>query len=222
MENLVKSLIKAKQSFGAIAKDRTNPHFKSKYATLDAILAAVEPGLHAHGLVLVQTLCTDNSGASLITHLMHESGEALSSSYPLPDIADPQKFGAAITHARRYAVCAILSVTADEDDDGNAASGDNAKAKPRPAPAAPPPSLPSTGAGPGCISAKQVQRLQIELRNQGYTAEMMAAFKRDLGVESAKQIQQAQWQTAMDTASDVNSAAVYRQICHGAAEQEAA
>jgi ERF superfamily len=130
MELLVKALIKAKKEFGPISKDRVNPHFKSRYATLDAILAVVEPGLHANGLVVVQVLSKED-GATLVTHLIHESGQQLTSSYPLPDITDPQKFGAAITYARRYALCAILSVTADEDDDGNAASQPKGKSAPQ-------------------------------------------------------------------------------------------
>jgi hypothetical protein len=43
----------------------------------------------------------------------------ITSIYPLPEIIDSQKFGAALTYARRYALCAILCVTADEDDDAN-------------------------------------------------------------------------------------------------------
>ncbi len=52
--------------------------------------------------------------------MYHESGNHITSVYPLPDIYDSQKFGAALTYARRYALCAILCVTADEDDDANA------------------------------------------------------------------------------------------------------
>ncbi|MEH2255276.1 ERF family protein [Nostoc sp.] len=55
------------------------------------------------------------------SHLFHESEERITSTYPLPKIADSQKFGAALTYARRYAVCAILSVTADEDNDAEGA-----------------------------------------------------------------------------------------------------
>jgi hypothetical protein len=53
--------------------------------------------------------------------LFHESGEFLTSEYELPDIQDSQKKGAALTYARRYTVCALLSITADEDDDANSA-----------------------------------------------------------------------------------------------------
>ncbi len=121
MQELIKALIKAKSEFSPIQKDRVNPHFKHKYATLDAVLDAVTPALGKHGLAVVQTTALSDGKTVLQTHLYHESGECLTSVYPLPEISDSQKFGAALTYARRYALCAILCVTADEDDDANAA-----------------------------------------------------------------------------------------------------
>ncbi|MEH2294014.1 ERF family protein [Nostoc sp.] len=121
MQELIKALIKAKAEFNSIQKDGTNPHFKKKYATLDAVLAAVTPALGKHGLVIIQTTEICEGKTVLQTHLYHESGESITSNYPLPEISDSQKFGAALTYARRYAVCAILSVTADEDDDAQIA-----------------------------------------------------------------------------------------------------
>ncbi|WP_223278598.1 ERF family protein [Nostoc sp. 'Peltigera membranacea cyanobiont' 232] len=47
MQELIKALIKAKAEFNPIQKDGTNPHYKRKYATLDAVLDAVTPGLNA-------------------------------------------------------------------------------------------------------------------------------------------------------------------------------
>ncbi|MBO3463467.1 ERF family protein, partial [Aetokthonos hydrillicola] len=55
MQELIKALIKAKSEFSNIQKDRVNPHFKHKYATLDAVLDAVTPALGKHGLAVVQT-----------------------------------------------------------------------------------------------------------------------------------------------------------------------
>ncbi len=121
MQELIKALIKAKAEFSPIHKDRVNPHFKHKYATLDAVLDAVTPALGKHGLAVVQTTALSDGKTVLQTHLYHESGECLTSVYPLPEISDSQKFGAALTYARRYALCAILCVTADEDDDANSA-----------------------------------------------------------------------------------------------------
>jgi hypothetical protein len=242
MNALIKALIQAKLAFKPIPKDAVNTFFKSRYTTLDAILAAVEPALHANDLCIIQRV----EGSRLITELHHASGEKIGSEYPLPDASEyttardalilgiiecgtsdadidkqarllrlvgelstPQKFGSALTYARRYAICSMLSVTADEDDDANSASGK----KPVTTPAkkqAPTPTPQPTG---NFITPAQVQRLQIELRQHEYTAEMMAAFKKDLGVDSAKKIQANQWQAAMDRASDPQTAAYYRQQC---------
>ncbi|WP_058183578.1 ERF family protein [Mastigocoleus testarum] len=118
MQQIIPALIKAKKNFKKISKDAVNPYFKSRYATLDAVLDATENALAEKGLTIVQVV----EGYTLQTFLYHESGEFLQSNYPLPETTDSQKLGAAITYARRYAICAMLSIIADEDDDGNHSS----------------------------------------------------------------------------------------------------
>lgn len=113
---LIKALIKAKSEFKPITKDKTNPHYKSKYSSLDAVLAAVEPALAKNGLVITHQAI----GSEFVTTLHHESGESLSSSLPLPTFTDPQKMGSYLSYCRRYAVTGLLSVCSDEDDDANA------------------------------------------------------------------------------------------------------
>jgi hypothetical protein len=117
MKELLTALVAAKTTFRPIPKDKVNPFHKSKYASLDAVLGAVEPSLLTNGLTLSHTV---DSGR-LITRLYHTSGDYLESSFNIPDLSDPQKLGSIISYYRRYAVCGLLSVTADEDDDGNAA-----------------------------------------------------------------------------------------------------
>lgn len=121
MIELIKALIKARAEFPPIEKDKINPHFKMSYASLDSVLDAVTPHLCKNGLAIVQIM---EKGGILKTQLFHESGEVLTSEYELPDIQDSQKKGAALTYARRYSVCALLSITADEDVDGNGTKSD--------------------------------------------------------------------------------------------------
>lgn len=116
MQELIKALIKAKGAFTPIAKDKVNPHYKSKYSSLDAVLAAVEPALAKNGLVITHQA----TGGEFITTLHHESGESISSALPLPTFADPQKMGSYLSYCRRYAITGLLSVCSDEDDDANA------------------------------------------------------------------------------------------------------
>jgi len=120
MQELLKAVVKAKAEFKPIPKDKQGP--RNRYSSLDAVLGAVEPALHKNGLAIVQATKHDGNRFYLETTLFHTSGESLTSTYPLLDGADSQKIGSSITYARRYSLCALLSVVADEDDDGAAAS----------------------------------------------------------------------------------------------------
>ena len=95
MQQIIPALIKAKNNFKKISKDAINPYFKSRYATLDAVLDATESALAEQGLTIVQIV----EGYILQTFLYHESGEFIQSNYPLPETTDSQKLGAAITYA---------------------------------------------------------------------------------------------------------------------------
>jgi hypothetical protein len=124
------ALVKAQAEMPTAPKDGNNPHFKSKYATLQSIAETAKPILKKHGLAICQTFETACDGVSIITSLVHESGEYITGSLFLkPTKNDPQGYGSAITYGRRYAMAAILGIVADEDDDANAAS-----APPTPAP----------------------------------------------------------------------------------------
>jgi hypothetical protein len=106
-----------------VAKNALNPHFKNKYASLDAILDAVRPILTRHGLALSQEPIMEEGRAGVLTRVIHSSGEARESTLLLPVQQNTaQGIGSAITYARRYAVSSILGIAADDDDDGQVAS----------------------------------------------------------------------------------------------------
>jgi len=103
-------------------KDSVNPHFRSRYADLSAVLKTVRPVLAKHGIALTQTTQILDGALVLVTRL-HWRDEELAGYYPInPTKADPQGYGSALTYARRYTIQAIVGVAADDDDDGNAAS----------------------------------------------------------------------------------------------------
>jgi hypothetical protein len=104
-------------------KGAINPHFGKKYADLGAVLAAIKPALIGHGLFFTQRSQPSNDGVIVETVLHHSSGEEmnLGSLYVPADKRDAQKFGSALSYARRYALMTAFGVPA-EDDDGNAAS----------------------------------------------------------------------------------------------------
>ena len=152
MKNILSAIAKAKVSFPPIVKDAKNPHFRQMYATLGAILSAVEMPLIENGVVIIHEQIATDGGWLLQTSLVHwESEEAIKTVFPVAG-ADPQKLGSALTYARRYNVLNLLNLST-EDDDGNAASQPPA-AKPKP----------------------WADALAAEIRNCGMTREQLVAF----------------------------------------------
>jgi ERF superfamily len=130
MKLITTALIAAKARFNPIHKNKVNPHFKSKYATLDEILEAIAPALLANNLLLIQPTLVKDNLTVLKTILIHaESGEQIESELTIPAItvgealpvANPQKLGAAMTYYRRFSVCSLLAIAPDDDDDGTTA-----------------------------------------------------------------------------------------------------
>lgn len=134
---LATALAKAQASMKAAAFDKTNPHFKNKYASLAAVIDAIRKPLSDNGLSYTQTTEVREGGFVLVTILHHASGQWIAGEYPLPVGVKPQELGSALTYARRYCLSAIACIAADEDDDAEGArtNGQTAsapKAKPSP------------------------------------------------------------------------------------------
>jgi hypothetical protein len=123
MKNISAAFVKAQKAFGPALKTHTNPAFRSKYADLSACVEAVMDALNANGIALMQHSHDVESGVTVETVFVHESGEVLSSGKLHVPAAkqDPQGYGSAMTYARRYSLMAACGI-APEDDDGNAAS----------------------------------------------------------------------------------------------------
>lgn len=118
---LAEALCKAQAVMSGAKKDKKNPFFKSSYADLASAFAAIRDPFAANGLSITQPMEVLENGRTLLkTRLMHTSGEYIESTMMLPDIADPQKIGSAISYYRRYSLMSIAGLPA-EDDDGNAA-----------------------------------------------------------------------------------------------------
>ena len=119
---LAKALAAAQAKIKNASLNKTNPHFKSKYADLAAIRDAVMPALAEQSIAVTQTTEVHGDGAQfmLCTRLTHSSGQWIESQYPLPLATDrPQAMGSALTYARRYCLSAIVGIASEEDDDGN-------------------------------------------------------------------------------------------------------
>lgn len=122
---LFSALAKAQAEMQNPAFDSTNPHFRSKFASLAAVRKAVIPVLAKHGIAVCQDLTTTNDNRiGCTTILAHESGEMLRFGplYMPATKPDAQGFGSAATYARRYSLQSVAGVVGDDDDDANAAS----------------------------------------------------------------------------------------------------
>lgn len=108
------------------------------YATLDNIIDTARKALSDNGIAVSQCLARDQNGASvLVTRLLHADGGTLVNEMPVtlpqPDERGRQpriqELGSVITYARRYALCAMLNIAAEEDDDGAAGESRDTKSR---------------------------------------------------------------------------------------------
>lgn len=184
MSELAAALVEAQSKMPAVSKDAENPHFRNKFASLDHIIELTRPVLNANGLSIHQFPSVSDLGApTLVTVLSHVSGERLEYAAPLfLQGQDMQKYGAALTYARRYAWAAALGIANDEDDDGNTASAKSETGS------FIPPERPSNGAVK-TISEAQQKRLWAIARERGVSDdEVKVIVKTYAEVESTKEI----------------------------------
>ena len=122
-KGLYKALLKYQQKNITVSRDGINPHFKSKYATLEHINKTVTHPLNECGLLLTQEPHTNAEGlVTVVTRLVHaDTGENISCDPSCSTDGTAQKVGSAITYLRRYGYSLVGLVT-DDDDDGNTAS----------------------------------------------------------------------------------------------------
>lgn len=139
-------------------KTKAGDTYTFTYATLDAIMDVVRGPLSANGLALCFSLGNDSLGPVCSTRLIHASGQWIETWTPIlvAEGANAQGWGSALTYARRYGLCALLAITADEDDDGNAGCGNGATGKQR----QPPPKANGKAPAPSAASAKRAEAWQ--------------------------------------------------------------
>ncbi len=134
---LAEALAKAQGSMTTAKKDSDNPFFGSRYADLAACWEVCREPLARNGLAIIQTTAPTTDGTvRVVSTLAHTSGEWIRGELAVKPVkADPQGIGSALTYARRYGLCSLVGIVADEDDDGEAAQGRGASQKPKQSPA---------------------------------------------------------------------------------------
>ena len=93
-----------------------------RYAPLSSGLDIVRKTLGQHEIATVQTTAIDHTAGmvNLTTTLAHASGEWIASDWPICPItetANPQRMGAALTYARRYALFTLVGIAGEDDLD---------------------------------------------------------------------------------------------------------
>lgn len=153
MKEISAALVRAQKEFGPALKTSTNPHFRNRYAALDACIEAVIDALNTNGIMLMQQTHPCEDGVIVETIFIHESGEQISGGklHVPASKHDAQGYGSALTYARRYSLQAACGI-APEDDDGQAASKPRAEA---PKPVAKPVNPAKAPAAPKKIEGKE-------------------------------------------------------------------
>jgi hypothetical protein len=112
-------------------KSSKNDYYKSKYADLASVRAAIRQPFADNGLSVAQFPRTVPGGVEVETMLIHTSGEFMAETLFMPVKHEPHPIGSGISYARRYALMSIANLAAD-DDDGNAAQTAKPVAEPDP------------------------------------------------------------------------------------------
>jgi ERF superfamily len=124
-----------------------------RYAPLSSGLDIVRTTLGQHEIATMQTTAIDPALGlvNLTTLLAHASGEWIASDWPvcpIAEMASPQRMGAALTYARRYALFTLVGIAGEDDLDAPdlTVCGPTTRAELGDRSAAPPPK-----SGNGCL-----------------------------------------------------------------------
>src|SRR3954451_4857709 len=93
-----------------------------RYASLASGLEIIGKPLGRHQIATIQTTAIDQETRQirLTTLLAHASGEWISSDWPVCPIGEtaaPQRMGAALSYARRYALFTLVGIAGEDDLD---------------------------------------------------------------------------------------------------------
>jgi hypothetical protein len=172
------------------------------YAPLSSGLDIVRKTLGQHEIATLQTTAIDQIAGmvNLTTTLAHASGEWIASDWPVCPIAEtanPQRMGAALTYARRYALFTLVGIAGEDDldapdlcDGSLSPSGLDRSFKPTDGPSQMPPRTQGNGHGrsgrkgeiPATLDPEQSaavrEKLLIEIGNIT-SADLAAAWARE-------------------------------------------
>ena len=134
--DLMKDLVQLQAELPTMPKDASG--YGYKYTSLDTIVSTIKPILAIHNLAFMQSV----AGLEIVTittRIFNAMGQYIEDTVQLPTIQankmnNAQVLGAVITYMRRYTLCALLGITADEDVDAALPAKEEKKAPVQKAP----------------------------------------------------------------------------------------
>lgn len=124
IKNLSAALAKAQGQLKNPHFDSTNPHFKSKFASLAAVRESVIPKFAECGIALSQWPISKEGAAGCRTVIAH-GDEWMAEDFLIPvERQNAHGYASAVTYAKRIAMQSVAGVVGDDDDDANGAVGD--------------------------------------------------------------------------------------------------
>ena len=117
-KSINEKLFALQNEIGVISKDAKNPFYKNKYFDINSLIKQLQPLFQKHRLLLLQPI----EESLVYTRIVCvDSGEYVVAGMKLPELADIQKLGGAVTYLRRYTLSSLLGLQSEEDDDGTSA-----------------------------------------------------------------------------------------------------
>lgn len=129
-KNIIQLLIKARSEIQPPKKEGTNPHFRSRYVTLEGCIEAVTEPLANNGFFLSQQVGSNELGAFVATAIYHQDFPDWSMTSNVPLVLaknDMQGLGSAVTYARRYGIMSLLNLPSEDDDANQSTEQTNRK-----------------------------------------------------------------------------------------------
>lgn len=135
---LAKAMLQFQGATDGVKRNANNPHFKTKYASLESVIDYARGPLQDAGLVFTQAPGAMVDGSlEVTTRITHaESGEWQQSTMHIPLAKrDPQGAGSALTYAQRYSLMAALGLPPTDDDAEDAYDRPNTRQQAKETPA---------------------------------------------------------------------------------------
>ena len=112
------AIFELRKEVAPILSDKTNPMYKSDYATIFQIMKTLDPLFAKYGVLYTSSVAQMYETWGVMSTLLHvESNTSISAFFPTDRIGDAQQVGKLLTYARRYNLAGMLNLCFDNDKD---------------------------------------------------------------------------------------------------------